>query len=178
MGEGKVSRVVRGRTIKNLTVQNGPDGVLARHGAAVILDHVTAQDNADDGIQTDETSTAQITNCTVLHNGNDGILVKCPVPRHPLVPVASVREAICSRPSGGALGRPPGCIPLKLGSMSLFYTPISCTGQISTCKGAAWWWSRGGAPGVGKPCDASMVAEYDRRVARHKGHGAWKMRAR
>jgi parallel beta-helix repeat protein len=65
----------RNVTIKNLTIQNGPDGVLAGRGATVVLDHVAAQDNADDGIQVEETSTAELINCTALRNGGRGVAV-------------------------------------------------------------------------------------------------------
>jgi parallel beta-helix repeat protein len=62
-------------TIQNLTVSHGFHGIRARQGAAVVLEGVTAQDNAGDGIQINEHSTARITNCTALRNGNDGIFV-------------------------------------------------------------------------------------------------------
>ena len=64
----------RGVTIRNLTVRRGFHGIRARQNAAVTLEGVIAQDNADSGIRIDENSTAQLTNCTALQNGGDGIL--------------------------------------------------------------------------------------------------------
>jgi hypothetical protein len=65
----------RSVTIRNLTVSHGFEGIRARQGAAVVLGGVTAQDNADNGIQINEHSTARVNNCTALRNGNDGIFV-------------------------------------------------------------------------------------------------------
>ena len=48
-------------------------------GAAVLLQSLTAEDNANDGIQIDENATAQLTDCTAQRNGKnsgrDGIRV-------------------------------------------------------------------------------------------------------
>ncbi len=65
----------RGVTLTGLTVQNGPDGILGRRGAAFTIANTIVQDNADEGIQIDENSTADLTDCTVQRNGDDGIVV-------------------------------------------------------------------------------------------------------
>lgn len=65
----------QGVVITGLTVQNGPDGILGRRGAALIVSNTTVQDNADDGIQIDENSMADLADCTALRNADSGILV-------------------------------------------------------------------------------------------------------
>lgn len=77
-GSGQAVMTVDGArrvTIKNMTVRNGNDGILARRGAAVILEGLAAEDNANEGLEIDENSTAQIIDCTVQRNGGDGIFV-------------------------------------------------------------------------------------------------------
>lgn len=65
----------RGVTITGFTIRNGFDGILARRGAAVVLHSLTIEDNTDEGIQIDENSTAQLTECTIRRSGDDGLLV-------------------------------------------------------------------------------------------------------
>lgn len=62
--------------IRGLTVQNGPDGILATRGAAVTLTDLVLQNNADDGIQIMLNSTADMSGMiTSMGNADDGILV-------------------------------------------------------------------------------------------------------
>lgn len=62
-------------TIKDLTVRRGYDGILATKGSAVVLDGVNVEDNTTDGIQIDDGSNAQLSNCTTQRNGRRGIFV-------------------------------------------------------------------------------------------------------
>lgn len=63
-------------SIRGLTVQNGPDGILATRGAAVTLADLVLQNNADDGIQIMLNSTADMSGTvTSMGNADDGILV-------------------------------------------------------------------------------------------------------
>jgi hypothetical protein len=64
-----------GVRILNLTARNGLSGILARRGASVTVEGVTAEDNADHGIRIDENSTAHLINCTAQRNGDDGVFV-------------------------------------------------------------------------------------------------------
>ncbi len=79
-GQGASASVIlidgaRRVTIRNLTVQNGVDGLRAQSGASVTLENVIATNNSDDGIQIVGNSTGQLSDCVAQNNGSTGILV-------------------------------------------------------------------------------------------------------
>jgi hypothetical protein len=60
----------RGVTIQGFTVQNGPgEGILGVHGAAFSVRNTTARDNGFTGVAVGDSSTAELTDCRLLHNG-------------------------------------------------------------------------------------------------------------
>ena len=61
-------------TIRDLTVRNGSNGIVAKRGAILTIRDVVAEDNAAQGIHIDDASTAEITDSTVLRS-DVGILV-------------------------------------------------------------------------------------------------------
>jgi len=62
--------------IRNLTVQNGSDGILATRQAHVTLAELVAQGNSQRGIRIDSNSTAALKNCMVQGSGMEGIIVR------------------------------------------------------------------------------------------------------
>ncbi len=60
-------------TIKNLTVENGHDGIHVTAGASITLNHVTVRNNIDDGLDIENNSTANLINVSALNNGDNGI---------------------------------------------------------------------------------------------------------
>ena len=59
-----------GVVIKGLTIQNGSgEGILGISGAAFAVQNTTVQDNAFTGIAIGETSSAELTDCTMRRNG-------------------------------------------------------------------------------------------------------------
>ena len=65
----------RGVTFTGFTIQHGPDGITCKRGAACLVRNSTLQDNADEGLQVSENSTADVTDCTFRRNGEWGIVV-------------------------------------------------------------------------------------------------------
>jgi hypothetical protein len=65
----------RGVTIAGFTVQGGPDGITCKRGAACLVRNSILQDNADEGLQVSENSTAEVTDSTFRRNGEWGIVV-------------------------------------------------------------------------------------------------------
>ncbi len=65
----------RGVTITGFTIQHGPDGITCKRGAACLIRNTILQDNADEGLQVSENSTAELTDCTSQRNGEWGIVV-------------------------------------------------------------------------------------------------------
>lgn len=65
----------RGVTVTGFTVQRGPDGITCKRGAACLVRNSILQDNADEGLQVSENSTADVTDCTFRRNGEWGIVV-------------------------------------------------------------------------------------------------------
>lgn len=73
-GQGMKQNVItidgaRRVTIKQVTVQHGDNGIYAQRGASVILDGVTAQDNADDVLRSGKTQ------LTARNNKQAGVAV-------------------------------------------------------------------------------------------------------
>ncbi len=63
-------------TLMNLTVQNGFRGIRASNGASLLVDNVTTQNNAREGIRVDRNSTATFQGAiTSNNNGDDGIII-------------------------------------------------------------------------------------------------------
>jgi Right handed beta helix region len=59
-----------GVVIKGLTIQNGPgEGILGIHGASFAVQNTTVQDNAFTGIAIGGSSSAELTDCAMQHNG-------------------------------------------------------------------------------------------------------------
>jgi hypothetical protein len=59
----------RGITIKGLTIQNGPgEGILGTRGAAFVVLRTTVRNNGAVGIEIAESSTVEITDCSLQHN--------------------------------------------------------------------------------------------------------------
>jgi hypothetical protein len=78
-GSGSTEAVItvdgaQGVTIKDVTVQNGRIGILVR-GSSGFIERVTAQLNTLANIQIIAGSCVQLTDCTVLDGGGDGIQV-------------------------------------------------------------------------------------------------------
>ena len=65
----------RGVTVTGFTIQHGPDGITCKRGAACLVRNSTLQDNADEGMQVSENSTAEVTDSTFRRNGEWGIVV-------------------------------------------------------------------------------------------------------
>ncbi len=65
----------RGVTVTGFTVQHGPDGITCKRGAACLVRNSILQDNADEGLQVSENSTAEVTDSTFRRNGEWGIVV-------------------------------------------------------------------------------------------------------
>jgi hypothetical protein len=65
----------RGVTITGFTIQHGPDGITCKRGAACLVRNSILQDNADEGLQVSENSTAEVTDSTFRRNGEWGIVV-------------------------------------------------------------------------------------------------------
>jgi hypothetical protein len=65
----------RGVAVTGFTVQGGPDGITCKRGAACLVRNSMLQDNADEGLQVSENSTAEVTDCTFRRNGEWGIVV-------------------------------------------------------------------------------------------------------
>lgn len=73
-GEGVINIVgAQGVRITGLTVQNGPDGINGRRGAAFEVTNTTIQNHADEGLQVDENTTARLIDCTVQRNAANGV---------------------------------------------------------------------------------------------------------
>jgi Periplasmic copper-binding protein (NosD) len=62
----------RGVVIQGLTAQNGPNGIALTHGAVVRVRNSTARNNAFAGIQVGASSTADLTDCTLEGNSQNG----------------------------------------------------------------------------------------------------------
>ena len=60
-------------TLTRFTVQNGANGIHAQGVAGIILENITAQNNAVAGIFVVGNSSASITNGSALNNGVDGV---------------------------------------------------------------------------------------------------------
>jgi hypothetical protein len=60
-------------TLMNFTVQNGANGIHAQGVAGIILQNITAQNNAVTGIFVAGNSSASISNSSVLNNAVDGV---------------------------------------------------------------------------------------------------------
>ena len=60
-------------TLTNFTVQNGANGIHAQCVAGIILQNITAQNNAVTGIFVAGDSSASISNSVALNNGVDGV---------------------------------------------------------------------------------------------------------
>lgn len=60
----------RGVTITGFTIRNGPgDGILGTRGAAFVVRNTTVQENAAEGIAVGDSSSAELTDCTIRRNG-------------------------------------------------------------------------------------------------------------
>ncbi len=60
-------------TIRNVTIQNGLDGMQVSRSAAVTLEAITLQDNSRDGIRLNWNAYVEVTGCNLLRNGDDGL---------------------------------------------------------------------------------------------------------
>jgi len=65
----------RGVTVTGFTVRHGPDGITCKRSAACLVRNSILQDNADEGLQVSENSTAEVTDSTFRRNGEWGIVV-------------------------------------------------------------------------------------------------------
>lgn len=62
---------VQGVTIKGFTIQHGPgEGILGLRGAAFTMRNTTVRDNGFTGVVVRQGSTAELSDCSLHHNGN------------------------------------------------------------------------------------------------------------
>src|SRR5262245_47064946 len=63
----------RGITVRGFTVHNSSNGILGRSNAGLKVQNTRIQDNARVGIFALDGSNAEINDCTISHNGDDGV---------------------------------------------------------------------------------------------------------